>query len=176
MNEAMMQIFRTRLLQRWLVMGRLAEGATFFARKFRLLEYVRVKKAAETGKSAEKVHVSKRLLRKHERALRVMQAVARAYCGRRWETRKKVALTKLSVLLKVKLANFKEWVRNRAADTVGSFIRDTKFNFAVFATVVNQFRRNVIRAQRMARNFIACRRARYVKPGEERSDEPFEHP
>ena len=59
------------------------------------------------------------------------------------------------------MAHFNYWIRERAADTISNFVRDTKFNFAVFTTVVNQFRKNVIASQRMARNFIYCRRAKY---------------
>jgi hypothetical protein len=46
------------------------------------------------------------------------------------------------------------------ADTVANFIKDTKFNSAVFASVVKTFRVLVIRSQKIARGYLACRKAK----------------
>jgi len=131
-------ILHTRLVQRWMTQVQIVRGADFFSKQCRLLKFIREKKAAEEGKIPESVHVHKRHMKKYGNAIRVIQAKGRDWSDRLYQKRKTAALVKLQVLLKKRIHTYKYFVRDRAADTIAGFVRDTKFNFAVFATVVNQ--------------------------------------
>ena len=93
-------------------------------------------------------------------ASHTLGCAARRYLDKKYKDKKTRTIRSLGFMLHTKIKWFKHDYRERQATTIINFVRDTKFNSAVFASVVYSFRVAVTKCQVTAKGFLAVRKAR----------------
>ena len=144
--------------ERWLSLVYIGKWAAFMARNYRIVAYLQ-------GESQEEEEEGNSILVAEvfrvRAAMKVLVKHAARFLEKLYVVKKKAALKRLKILLGSKIDSYSDDIRDRHCDTIVHFMKNTKFNFAVFVTVIHQFRDKVITCQRATRAYIACRHARF---------------
>jgi hypothetical protein len=173
-DEHMISVRRHRA-ERWLGLAFMCRFANKFAENMALLRYISERKREEKSNAADEEGdkdrenvPSKAVSRANllggmvriKRATRILTKHAHKFLGVLALRKKARTCRTLGFMMHRHVRAYQHDYRERQADTCINFIRDTKFNSAVFAAVVMNFRENVIKSQRTCRAFLACRRAK----------------
>ncbi|GMH48538.1 hypothetical protein TL16_g00312 [Triparma laevis f. inornata] len=173
-KEKMTNLF---LAERWSSLTYAAKFAAELSRHLRIVHYLKEKGRGhgrwgdfqngmmpENGDSGEgeknklNFNIKEVMLVKH--AVDRILKRARIYLQGMYEIKKRIMIKRMARLMKGRIAQYREDMKDRLADTIVHFMRDTKFNFAVFASVISRFRKHVLICQRVARAYLKCRKAR----------------
>ena len=126
-----------------------------------LLTWLALERSAASLRSAlvEEIERRRRLVQMRA-AVRIITLHYRQYKRRRTSKREADALVRLALHLPRMLRHWRVRFLGRKASIIASYLREMS-SFARLQLAVKQFRRRIVKAQRIAREWLSCKRARF---------------
>ena len=144
-----LQLLSNVCQEKWSTIFCLVKVTNFWNQQLQLIEFIK-KKATSHSLS----------FWQHRGHIRRLQRAARRFLNGRRLWFRRLAGMRIARILRPLVRDKMADIRDHCADIIVKILHDTKFNFAVFASVIHSYRRNVKLCQRAARTYIKCRRAR----------------